>query len=117
MTKISVIGMGYIGLPTAATLATRGIDVVGVEINQAAVDKINAGKAHFAEPDLDILLQSAVMTGKLRAVTQPEEAEVFVIAVPTPFKSDRTPDMTHVEAACRGVAKVLKKGDLKEALA
>jgi len=111
-TKICVVGLGYIGLPTAATLATRGIDVVGVDINLKAVEKINAGKAHFTEPDLDILLQSAVTTGRLRAVTTPEQAEAFVIAVPTPFKPDRTPDMSYVEQACRAVAKVLKIGDL-----
>lgn len=111
-TKACVVGLGYIGLPTAATLATRGIDVVGVDINPEVVEKINAAKAHFAEPDLDILLQSAVTTGRLRAVNSPEEADAFVIAVPTPFKSDRTPDMGYVEQACRAVAKVLKKGDL-----
>lgn len=110
--KVSVIGLGYIGLPTAATIATRGIDVVGVDINRRAVEQINAGKAHFSEPDLDILLQSAVTTGKLKAVTEPQAADAFVIAVPTPFLADRQPDMRFVEKASRGIAKVLKKGDL-----
>lgn len=107
-----MLGLGYIGLPTAATLATRGVEVVGVDIKEDAVRKINDGKAHFSEPDLDMLLQSAVLTGKLRAVTEPEEAEVFIIAVPTPFNVDRSPDMSHVEQACRAVAKVAKRGDL-----
>lgn len=110
--RVSIVGLGYIGLPTAATIATRGVDVVGVDINEGAVQKINRGESHFSEPDLDILLKSAVTTGKLRATTKPEEAEVFVIAVPTPFRSDKSPDMTHVEKAARAVAKVLKRGDL-----
>ena len=110
--KVSIVGLGYIGLPTAATIATRGIEVVGVDINETAVQKINRGESHFAEPDLDILLKSAVTTGKLRAVTSPEQAEVFVIAVPTPFNADKSPDMTHVEKAACSVAKVLKAGDL-----
>lgn len=110
--KVSIVGLGYIGLPTAATIATRGIEVVGVDINETAVQKINRGESHFAEPDLDILLKSAVTTGKLRAVTSPEQAEVFVIAVPTPFNTDKSPDMTHVEKAACSVAKVLKAGDL-----
>lgn len=110
--KISIIGLGYIGLPTAASFANRGIDVIGVDINAHAVELINAGRAHFSEPDLDMLLQSAVMTKKLRAVTEPEEADAFVIAVPTPFDQDHQPDMRFVEQASRAVARVLKKGDL-----
>lgn len=110
--KISLVGLGYIGLPTAATIATRGIDVIGVDVNAHAVETINAGRAHFSEPDLDMLLQSAVMAGKLRAVTEPEEADAFVIAVPTPFKENHQPDMRYVEQACRAIAKVLKSGDL-----
>lgn len=110
--KVSIIGLGYIGLPTAATIATRGIQVVGVDINPQVVEKINSGRAHFAEPDLDILLTSAIQTGKLKATTTVEDADVFVIAVPTPFQSDHSPDMKHVESAGRAIAKVLKKGDL-----
>jgi UDP-N-acetyl-D-mannosaminuronic acid dehydrogenase len=110
--KVAIVGLGYIGLPTAATIATRGITVVGVDINARAVELINAGKAHFSEPDLDILLRSAVMTGKLRATTEVEEAEAFVIAVPTPFLADHAPDMTYVEKATRSVARALKNGDL-----
>ncbi len=68
--RACVVGLGYIGLPTAATLATRGIDVIGVDVNPRATEKINAGEAHFSEPDLDILLQAAVTTGKLRSTVQ-----------------------------------------------
>ncbi len=107
-----MIGLGYIGLPTAATIASRGIDVIGVDINEDAVKLINEGKAHFAEPDLDILLQSTTQTGKLRATTTPEAADIFVIAVPTPLLADHTPDLSFVEAASRSVASVLQPGNL-----
>ncbi len=110
--KISVIGLGYIGLPTAATIASRGIDVVGVDVSQSAVRAISQGKAHFSEPDLDMLVQSAVSTKKLRAQTTPEEAEAFIIAVPTPFLDDHSGDLSYVEAAGRSIAKVLKPDDL-----
>ena len=110
--KISVVGLGYIGLPTAATLASWGVDVVGVDVNQSAVSTIAEGRAHFSEPDLDMLVQSAVSTGKLRAQTTPEEAEAFIIAVPTPFLDDHSGDLSFVKAAGRAIAKVLKPGNL-----
>ncbi len=110
--KISVVGLGYIGLPTAATLASRGVDVIGIDVSQNAVSAIAEGRAHFSEPDLDMLVQSAVSTGKLRAQTTPEEAEAFIIAVPTPFLDDHSGDLSFVEAAGRSIAKVLKPGDL-----
>lgn len=109
---ISVVGLGYIGLPTAATFATRGVEVIGVDVNERVVDRLNAGKAHFSEPDLDILLEAAVSTGKLRGVAKPEAADAFIIAVPTPFHDDRSADLSYVEKAARSVAKVLRKGDL-----
>ncbi|WP_305046424.1 UDP-N-acetyl-D-mannosamine dehydrogenase [Geoalkalibacter sp.] len=102
--KIVVMGLGYIGLPTASLLATKGHHVVGVDINKAAVDTINQGEIHIVEPDLDILVKSAVHSGKLRASLVPEEADIFIIAVPTPFKDGYTPDMTCVEAATRTIA-------------
>ncbi len=108
---ISIIGMGYIGVPTASTFASRGIHVVGVDVNPAIVDKINEGRAHFAEPELDMLLSAAVATGKLRAVRVPEPADAFVIAVPTPV-IDRKADMSFVDAATDSIAPVLKAGDL-----
>ncbi len=110
--KVSVIGLGYIGLPTAAVIASRGVDVVGVDVSQYAVDTINQGKIHIVEPDLDMLVQSAVTTGKLTATTEPVAADVFMIAVPTPFADGYKPDLSFIEAAVKKVAVVLKKGDL-----
>ena len=110
--KISVIGLGYIGLPTAATLATRGIEVIGVDINEQVMASINDGKAHFPEPDLDILLEAAVSTGKLRAQCNTAPADAFIIAVPTPFREDKSADLSYVQAAVRAVAKVLEPGNL-----
>lgn len=109
---ISTIGMGYIGLPTAAAFASAGKKVIGVDINQAAVDTINQGKIHIVEPDLDDVVKTAVATGHLRATTVPEAADAFLIAVPTPFKGDHEPDVSYVEAAARSIASVLKRGDI-----
>ena len=115
---ISVIGLGYIGLPTAAMFASRRKNVVGVDINQKTVDTINAGNIHIVEPELDILVRAAVSQGYLRAVTQPEPADAFLIAVPTPFlpvtKEGEIPqpDLRFVESASQAIASVLKKGDL-----
>lgn len=108
----SMIGLGYIGLPTAAMLASRKIKVVGVDINQHAVDTINRGEIHIVEPDLDMIVHAAVSQGYLRATTQPESADAFLIAVPTPFKGDHEPDISYVEAAARSIAPVIKAGDL-----
>lgn len=110
--KVCVVGLGYIGLPTAATIATRGVEVVGVDVNDHVVEELNAGRAHFAEPDLDMLLDAAVTTGQLRAVAEPEPADAFVIAVPTPFHDNKSADLSFVEAATRAVAAVLKPNDL-----
>lgn len=110
--KVSVIGLGYIGLPTAAVIASRGIDVIGVDVSQHAVDTINQGKIHIVEPDLDMLVQSAVTTGKLKATTKPEAADVFMIAVPTPFTDGNKPDVSFIEAAVKKIAPVLKQGNL-----
>lgn len=114
---ISVIGLGYIGLPTAAMFASRKVKVIGVDVNQHAVDTINQGKIHIVEPDLDMLVHAAVTEGYLKAVTTPEPADAFLIAVPTPFLPCAegeipAPDLTYIESACRGIAPVLKKGDL-----
>ncbi|WP_334049568.1 UDP-N-acetyl-D-mannosamine dehydrogenase [Alteromonas gracilis] len=110
--KVSVIGLGYIGLPTAAVIASRGINVVGVDVSQNAVDTINAGKIHIVEPDLDMVVQAAVTTGKLKATLTPEAADVFVIAVPTPFKDGRKPDLSYIQAAAEAIAPVLEKNNL-----
>lgn len=109
---ISVFGLGYIGLPTAAVLASRKVKVIGVDVNVEAVDKINKGEVHIVEPDLDIVVHAVVREGYLRAVKIPEPADAFLIAVPTPFKGDHEPDLSYIEAACKSIATVLKKGDL-----
>lgn len=109
---VSMIGLGYIGLPTAAMLASRKIRVVGVDINQRAVDTINRGQVHFVEPELDIIVSAAVSQGYLRATTRPEPADAFLIAVPTPFMADHEPDLSFVEAASKSIAPALRKGNL-----
>ena len=113
---ISVIGLGYIGLPTAAMFASRKKKVIGVDVNQKAVDTINRGEIHIVEPELDIIVRSVVKDGYLKAVTSPEPADAFLIAVPTPFKSNGSeipePDLGYIEKAAKSIAPVLKKGDL-----
>jgi UDP-N-acetyl-D-mannosaminuronic acid dehydrogenase len=109
---ISVIGLGYIGLPTAAAFAARRKKVVGVDVNQHAVDTINRGEIHIVEPELDMLVHAAVTQGFLRATTSPEPADAFLVAVPTPFTEGYKPDLSYIEAASRAIAPVLKKGDL-----
>lgn len=109
---ISMIGLGYIGLPTAAMFASRKIKVIGVDVNQSTVNTINRGQIHIIEPELDMIVGVAVSQGFLRATTKPESADAFLIAVPTPFKGDHEPDLTYVEAAAKSIALVIKKGDL-----
>ncbi len=109
---ISVIGLGYIGLPTAAVFASRRKQVIGVDVNSKAVETINQGKIHIVEPDLDMLVHAAVTNGYLRAVSVPEPADAFLIAVPTPFKEQHEPDLRYIESACKAIAPVLKAGDL-----
>ena len=114
--KITVMGLGYIGLPTASMLATKGHQIIGVDISEAAVKTINSGKIHIVEPDLDILVRSAVNSGNLRASLVPESADVFILAVPTPFKKElhnvHAPDLSYVEAATRAIAPFLMEGNL-----
>lgn len=113
---ISVIGLGYIGLPTAAMFASRKKKVVGVDVNEEAVETINRGEIHIVEPELDIIVRSVVKDGYLKAVTSPEPADAFLIAVPTPFKSNGSeipePDLSYIEKAAKAIAPVLKKGSL-----
>ena len=109
---VSVIGLGYIGLPTAAVLASSGVMVIGVDVNQNTIDIINQGKIHIIEPELDILVQSAVQSGYLKTTTEPEKADVFMIAVPTPFKCDHEPDLSYIESAAKAIAPVLEKGNI-----
>ncbi|WP_421852655.1 UDP-N-acetyl-D-mannosamine dehydrogenase [Oricola sp.] len=111
--RVSVIGLGYIGLPTAAIFASREIEVVGVDINRRAVDTINSGKIHIVEPGLEAVVRSAVKRQHLRATTEPETADAFLIAVPTPFNGTGfEPDLSYVRAACEAIAPVLEKGNL-----
>jgi UDP-N-acetyl-D-mannosaminuronic acid dehydrogenase len=109
---VSVIGMGYIGLPTCAIFAARGFDVIGIDVNEAVVEKVNRGEIHIVEPDLDGLIQKVVAVGRLRASLTPEPADAYVIAVPTPITAEKKPDVSYVFAAARSIAPVLKKGDL-----
>lgn len=108
--KICVVGMGYIGLPTAAMLASRGHEVVGYDVNEQVVAAINAGRPHFQEPDLQMLMSAAIETGKLKATTRPESADYFIIAVPTPVKPGGAPDMSYVDSAAVSIAPVLTAG-------
>lgn len=109
---ICVIGLGYIGLPTAATFAAHGVKVTGVDVNQHAVDMINQGKVHIVEPDLDALVKVVVTKGMLAAQTVPAEADVYIVAVPTPFKDDHQPDLKYIESAANALAPYLKSGNL-----
>lgn len=111
-TTVCMIGLGYIGLPTAALFASRKTKVIGVDVVPDVVDTINQGKIHIVEPELDILVHASVTEGYLHATLKPESADAFLVAVPTPFKNDHEPDLTYIEAASRSIAPALKKGDL-----
>lgn len=112
MKQICVIGLGYIGLPTSSILAAKGYQVLGVDVSRKVVDTINSGKIHITEPDLDLFVRAAVQSGKLRASLTPENSDVFIIAVPTPFKTDKKPDMSFVQAASESLVKYLQPGNL-----
>lgn len=112
---VCVIGLGYIGLPTAALLASNGYDVVGVDLNRHAVETINKGQIHIVEPDLDAFVRSAVAAGKLKAFTEPQAADIFIICVPTPFHEGEgipQPNIDYVLAATNGIAGFVKPGNL-----
>ena len=111
-TNVAVLGLGYIGLPTAAVVARSGAAVLGIDIHQHVVDTVNSGGVHIEEVDLDALVQGVVQRGLLRASTQIEPSDVFLIAVPTPFDDDHAPDVRHVLTAARSIAPVLKVGDI-----
>ena len=109
---VSVIGLGYIGLPMAAVMSSKGVKVVGVDVNQHVVDTINQGKIHIVEPELDILVYKAVQDNYLKAVTKPEKADVFMVTVPTPFKDNYEPDLSYIKSAAKVIATVLERGNL-----
>ena len=110
--SVCVLGLGYIGLPTASLLASKGFTVHGVDVSAGVVDTINAGRIHIREPELDILVKAAVQSGRLKAGTTPEPADVFIIAVPTPFTNGHKPDLSFVEAASRSIAPCLRGDEL-----
>jgi len=110
--SVAVIGLGYIGLPTAAVIARSGMTVLGIDVSAHVVETVNSGRIHIEEVDLDGLVQGVVARGTLRASTTIEPADIFVIAVPTPFGENHAPDVSYVLAAARSIAPVLKSGDL-----
>jgi UDP-N-acetyl-D-mannosaminuronic acid dehydrogenase len=110
--QVVVVGLGYIGLPTAAVIARAGAHVLGLDVSQHVVDTVNEGRVHIEEVDLHGLVQGVVDRGRLRASTTPEPADVFVIAVPTPIREDHAPDISYVLSAAQTIAPVLKAGDL-----
>ncbi|WP_314324428.1 UDP-N-acetyl-D-mannosamine dehydrogenase [Paenarthrobacter ilicis] len=110
--RVAVIGLGYIGLPTAAILATNGIEVIGVDVNSGTVDAVNRGEVPFVEPDLGVHVAGAVSQGHLKATTETPSAQAYIVAVPTPFREDRSADLSYIEAAARGIAPQLQGGEL-----
>lgn len=110
--KACFIGLGYIGLPTAVIAADNGIEVIGVDINPEVVKSVNSGKVHFSEPGLDKICKKVTSNGTLKAYTEPQTSDVYVIVVPTPFKGNHEPDVSYVESAVTTVLPYLKEGDL-----
>ena len=109
---VCIIGLGYIGLPTAALLANKGYKVQGVDVAQSTVDTINKGSIHIVEPELDTFVKSAVNSGNLIASLTPCEADIFIIAVPTPFHDGFAPNIDYVISATKVIAPYLKEDDI-----
>ena len=109
---VAIVGLGYIGLPTAAALAMHGVQVVGVDVNTATVAAVAKGEVPFVEPDLEVAVSGAVSMGRLTATTDMPHADVYIIAVPTPFQDDHTADLSYIEQATRGIAPQLRGGEL-----
>ncbi|MBD7950938.1 UDP-N-acetyl-D-mannosamine dehydrogenase [Oerskovia rustica] len=112
ISSVAVIGLGYIGLPTAAILASQDVGVLGVDVNQRTVDAVNRGDVPFVEPDLATYVAGAVTQGKLSAALTPSPADAFIVAVPTPFTDDRKPDLSYIQAAAQAIAPHLQGGEL-----
>jgi UDP-N-acetyl-D-mannosaminuronic acid dehydrogenase len=110
--EVVIIGLGYIGLPTAALIASKGISVTGIDVNDDVIQTINQGKIHIIEPDLEGLVNYVVTNKLLKAQLAVPVADVFIVAVPTPFKEDKSPDLSYVQNAIESVIPVLKEGDL-----
>ncbi len=111
-TNVCVLGLGYIGLPTASVLATKGFHVYGTDVRADVVDTINDGRIHIEEPDLDMVVRSAVNSGQLKAGYEPGPADVFMLCVPTPIRPDHSPDMSYVEQAARAIRPHVRPGNL-----
>lgn len=109
---VAILGLGYIGLPTAVALATRGIEVIGVDVNPATVESVNAGHVPFVEPDLAVAVSGAVSMGRLTASLTVHEADAYIIAVPTPFQADHTADLSYIKTATTQLAPLLRGGEL-----
>lgn len=109
---VAVIGLGYIGLPTAAVLATHGADVIGVDVNTGTVEAVNRGEVPFVEPDLSVSVAGAVSQGRLRAQVETPEADVYIVAVPTPFQDDHAADLSYIDAAADAIAPQLRGDEL-----
>lgn len=112
MKKVCIVGLGYIGLPTAAVLANRGFKIHGVDVNRRAIKLINQGRPHIYEPDLAEALKKAVFSRQLSADTRPDKADVFILSVPTPFKDHHKPDLTYVKQAAQSIIPHLRPGNL-----
>ena len=112
MSKVCVMGLGYIGLPTSAVLATNGFEVVGVDVNARVVDTVNSGNIHIKEPGLHTVVRAAIGSGNLRASLQPEKADVFLLAVPTPLSDDKKADMSYVRQSAEAIVPRLERGNL-----
>ena len=110
--RVAVIGLGYIGLPTAVALATRGIEVVGVDVNPDTVKSVQHGQVPFVEPDLAVAVSGAVAMGRLTATTETPHADAYIIAVPTPFNDDHSADLSYIRAAAEQIAPQLKGGEI-----
>ena len=109
---VCVVGLGYIGLPTASLLGTRGYQVTGVDVSKDVVATINQGRIHIVEPDLDVMVKSAVHSGRLQATMRPVEADVFIIAVPTPLGRHQEPDISYILNTAEAIGKTLRSGQL-----
>jgi UDP-N-acetyl-D-mannosaminuronic acid dehydrogenase len=112
ISTVAVIGLGYIGLPTAAILAANGVAVAGVDVSPATVTAVNRGRVPFVEPDLAGYVAEGVSSGKLRAVPAPESADAYIVAVPTPFMADHKPDLSYIRSAAEALAPTLRGGEL-----
>ncbi len=112
MQRVAIVGLGYIGLPTAAALSTRGVDVIGVDVNPRTVEAVNRGQVSYAEPDLAVAVSGALSMGHLHATTEMPQADAYLVAVPTPFKGENQADLSYVRAAIEAIAPKLRGGEV-----